>query len=232
MAGKGKRFLDAGIQRPKYDIIARNKSLLEWSLSSLKYFNKEEFIFIFQKKHKPEASIKKVALKHKIKNYKFVPINYLTDGQASTAILASKHCEKNKKIIIYNIDTYVEPKYLKPYYIKGDGWVPSFKASGTHWSFVKIDHDQKISNIKEKERISNLATIGLYYFRSFSLFEKSYYATKTRKGTEKYVASLYQYLIKNNHSVYTHIIPSSKVHVLGTPEDINEFDKNYYRLNT
>ena len=49
--------------------------------------------------------------------------------------------------------------------ICGDGFIPCFKAEGTHWSFVKLNDTGKAVEVREKERISDNCTIGLYYFK-------------------------------------------------------------------
>ena len=51
MAGLGTRFKKAGYNEPKYMIKAKEKTLFEWSMESLKGFNKEKpkYIFIVRK---------------------------------------------------------------------------------------------------------------------------------------------------------------------------------------
>ena len=49
MAGEGSRFKKIGIEKSKYEIIAKDKTLFEWSMLSLVDFFSEEFIFIVKK---------------------------------------------------------------------------------------------------------------------------------------------------------------------------------------
>ena len=49
MAGEGSRFKKIGIKKSKYEIVARDKTLFEWSMLSLSDFFSEEFIFIVKK---------------------------------------------------------------------------------------------------------------------------------------------------------------------------------------
>ena len=37
----------------------------------------------------------------------------MTDGQATTCMLAIPYCNLNDAIVVYNIDTYVEPGEMK-----------------------------------------------------------------------------------------------------------------------
>ena len=88
---------------------------------------------------------------------------------------------------------------------------------------------QKDIEVKEKERISNNCSIGAYYFKTTDLFESLYnefYIERNSilEGGERYIAPLYNYLIKEKKGqVYISKIPSKYVHVLGTPEEVELF---------
>lgn len=113
--------------------------------------------------------------------------------------------------------------------ICGDGFIPCFKAEGTHWSFVKLNDTGKAVEVREKERISDNCTIGLYYFKDCKLYEKvynEYYSENKLEKGEKYRAPLYNHMIQNNLDVRICDIPFSKVHVLGTPEKVEKFKNN------
>ena len=113
--------------------------------------------------------------------------------------------------------------------IKGDGFIPCFKADGDHWSFVKLDESGNATEVREKTRISDNCTIGAYYFKSCELYEKlynEYYSdNKNLEKGEKYVAPLYNHLIKQGGKVNISLINPEKVHVLGTPEEVEVFKK-------
>lgn len=81
--------------------------------------------------------------------------------------------------------------------------------------------------VREKERISENCTVGAYYFNSAKLYMELYGEfykdnANLEKG-EKYVAPLYNHLINNGGEVYISILESEKVHVLGTPEEVERF---------
>lgn len=231
MAGLGSRFRKAGYNVPKYMIEVKGKTLFEWSMSSLEDFKSitSQFIFIVMKdKNEDETDfIKKQCIKMNIKNYNIICLDYLTDGQATTAILAKRYWNDNHRLMIYNIDTYVEPGCINHLDLKGDGFIPCFIAPGDHWSFAKADKNYRVCEVREKVRISNYCTLGAYYFKSCRLYEKIYYKyysnnNNLEKG-EKYVAPLYNELVKDGYDVYLNIIDYSKVHVLGTPEEVKIF---------
>ncbi len=229
MAGEGRRFKQIGIIKPKHMIEVKGKTLFEWSILSLKNFYDMNFIFITRKSHNSTDFIKEKCRSLGIKGYTIKEINYLTKGQAETALITEEIItDLGDDIIIYNIDTYVEPNQLKPEHIKGDGWIPAFEAEGDRWSFVKIDTDFKVKDITEKIRISDYGTIGLYYFKSFKLFSMLYFKYSFDNKKERYIAPLYGVMIQDpTLSIYSHIVDKKAVHVLGTPDDIKQFDPGF-----
>lgn len=231
MAGLGSRFRKAGYDVPKYMINAKGKTLFEWSMLSLKGYEKsvDKYIFIVMKDDKcnVEKFINDKCAELEIKNYNIITLDYLTDGQATSAMLAAGYWNEKNGLLIYNIDTYVEPYEMNYEELKGDGFIPCFRGVGDHWSFVRLDDTGKVVEIKEKERISEYCTLGAYYFSSCKLFENLYnefYSddSNTTKG-EKYVAPLYDYLLRKNGNIYISDVFVDKVHVLGTPEELEDF---------
>ncbi len=231
MAGLGVRFRKVGYDVPKYMIEVKGKTLFEWSISSLEGYrnNVENYIFIVTKD--PKIDVERFIVQRcsdmKITNFEIMIINKPTDGQATTAYLAKKYWNPENSLLIYNIDTYVEPGEMNYNELKGDGFIPCFSGEGDHWSFVRLE-DGKVVEIKEKERISNHCTVGAYYFKTCKLYEKLYteYYSKDQRlvNGEKYIAPLYDYLAKNGGKIYISDIPSNKVHVLGTPEELRAFE--------
>ena len=231
MGGLGARFRKAGYDVPKYMIEARGKTLFEWSMLSLDGFKNEvaQYIFVAMRDRTVdvESFINGKCSELGIKNAHVIMIDYLTDGQATTAMLAAKYWCREDALLIYNIDTYVESGAMNSSQIAGDGFIPCFRAEGSHWSFVRLDGTGKAVEIKEKERISDNCTLGAYYFRTCELYETlyhEYYAQeKNLVNGEKYVAPLYNLLLEQGGEIRIADIPSAKVHVLGTPEELQEF---------
>lgn len=231
MGGLGSRFRKAGYDMPKYMITAKGKTLFEWSLLSLSGYmeNVAQIVFIAMKdaKYDVESFIAKKCGELKIKKYRIILLDYLTDGQATTALLAKQFWNQENGLLIYNIDTYVEPWAMNSRELHGDGFIPCFTAAGDHWSFVRLDETGKAVEIKEKNRISDHCTLGAYYFKTCKLYEELYnefYRQQQHsvKG-ERYVAPLYDYLLQKGGEIYISDVPAEKVHVLGTPEELAQF---------
>jgi len=227
MAGEGRRFKEIGITEPKHLIEVKGKTLFEWAMLSLKNFYEARFIFITRKGHNSTLFIKEKSQSLGIEAVSIRELDILTKGQAETVLAAEEAISNpDDELAIYNIDTYVEPKELKPEFIRGDGWVPVFKADGTKWSFAKFNEEFKITNMTEKVRISDYGTIGFYYFKSFNLYKQCYYSYQYEGYKEKYIAPIYNVMISDPKlSLFAHVVNEASLHVLGTPEDIEEFNK-------
>lgn len=231
MGGLGSRFRNMGYSVPKYMIEAKGKTLFEWSMISLEGYKNAaaQYIFIAMKDdaNDVERFISQKCSEMGLENYHIIMLDYLTDGQATTAMMAQKYWNQDHALLIYNIDTYVEAGEMNSEQLRGDGFIPCFQAEGDHWSFVRLDDSGKVVEIKEKKRISNYCTLGAYYFRTCDLYkmlyDEYYCGTRNLENGEKYVAPLYDYLLSKNGEIYISDISPKNVHVLGTPEELRVF---------
>lgn len=234
MAGMGSRFKEAGYNVPKYEIIVKGKSLFYWSIFSLNNFINiaSNYIFIVRKEDEARSFIETECKALNIKKYKVVEIDFLTDGQATTVLFAKEFWKENESLLIYNIDTHVNPIALDFLNEEVDGWIPCFEGEGEKWSFVKLNDLGEAIEVREKKRISQYATIGLYWFSEAKLYLDMYQRYFAKEGNEekgeKYIAPLYNQMISDGLKVKITNIPNEHVHILGTPEDVKVFISNDY----
>ncbi len=238
MAGLGSRFRKKGYNIPKFMIEAKGKTSFYWALASLKNLQSlnSKFFFIVRKEDKATEFIISECDKLRIEKPIIIEIDSLTDGQATTALYAKDFWDASAPILIYNIDTHVEPDALFIPDLKGiDGWVPCFDAPGDSWSFVKLNREGFAEELREKTKISDHATIGLYYFSSAELYSVSYdryYSSQGREEHgEKYIAPLYNQLIAEGKKIMITDIPFSRVHMMGTPDELEDFMSSNYFLS-
>jgi hypothetical protein len=215
---------------PKFVIDARGRSLFSWAVGSLEGFIREgwEFVFVARGEDDTRSFLRAECAALRIKNFRLIELDHVTDGQATTALLAGPAIvRRHDPILIYNIDTYVEPATLSPFLVRGDGWLPCFHGQGDAWSFAREGPDGRVVEVREKVRISLHASVGLYWFLSFELYRNSYERYYSRSGheekVERYVAPLYNQLIADGCEVRISLVPPASVHPLGTPQELSEF---------
>lgn len=231
MAGRGSRFYEAGYKVPKYEITAHDRSLFEWSMLSLKNFLTENtrVIFICLEENKSSDFVLRQTKLLGLTDVHIVELKEVTDGQATTAYLSQELWNPEWPLLIYNIDTYVKPHALQPRDIRpgSDGWVPCFQVPGEHWSFVKLGDDGWAVDLAEKQRISDNASIGLYWFsragRYVELYDRFFSDRKNLVRGERYIAPLYRQLLAEGGKISLTDLPPTDVHVLGTPTELERF---------
>lgn len=234
MAGLGSRFRKAGYQLPKYMIEAHGKTLFKWSMLSLNNFwkLKPNVVFIVREQDHAEGFIRETCDSLQISNISIMEIASLTKGQAETCILSVDYWIRNEPLFIFNIDTFIEPDAIIPEQFHGDGFIPCFKGLGDHWSFVKLDDSAKAVEVQEKKRISEYCSVGAYYFKNceqfISLYQMKYGDNIVQDEEERYIAPLYNDLIQKGGEVFISDLPCNKVHVLGTPEELEVFQKENF----
>ncbi|WBS02047.1 glycosyltransferase family 2 protein [Pseudoduganella sp. SL102] len=231
MAGRGSRFYDAGYTVPKYEIMAHGRSLFDWSMLSLQQFLEQpaRLIFVCLKENDSGAYVRERCAALGLADVHVLELDAVTDGQATSAWLSRDLWQADAPLLIYNIDTYVEPRALAPADIRpgSDGWVPCFQVPGDHWSFVRLGEDGWATDLAEKERIADFASIGLYWFARAadyaSAYERFFADPANLVRGERYVAPLYKQLLRDGGRISIADLDPATVHVLGTPAELQAF---------
>jgi len=229
MAGHGSRFKERGYLPPKFRIMARGRTLMDWSLSSLRAFFGERFIFACLDEEDGEW-IRSTAAALGIGEVVIAKRSGVSRGQAETAFDALVHVDPSRPLWIYNIDTCVTPNAMQPQDLDtADGCIPVFHCTEPSMSFVRHASDDDVMEIAEKQPISSWATVGLYGFRSAACFAKHYQDAYDRGRIpitqgERYVAPIYQLMLMHGERVIAPRLKMGDVNVLGTPAQVLVFD--------
>ena len=226
MLGKSSRFFNEGYNIPKYQLQLSGQSTFFHAISSFeKYFETDLFIFLVRSDYDSDAFVKDEVRKSSINSYKVKVLDYETNGQAESVNLALDFLELNEPIYIFNIDTF-RNNFTKPEFIDNcDGYLEVFIGDGDGWSFILPGDGNKVLKTTEKNRVSNLCSNGLYYFKNKTIFSAALKKTKVSKKTvngEYYIAPLYNELIKEGQSVYYEMVDISELEFFGTPKEYLE----------
>ena len=229
MAGAGSRFEKAGYTFPKPLIDVKNKPMIQVVVENLNI--KANYIYIVQKSHREKYNLDTL-LNLITPNCKIVEVNGLTEGAACTALLAKEFINNNQPLFFANSDQFVEWDSNEFMYkmneIEADGGIVTFEATHPKWSFAKVNEKGLVTEVAEKNPISNIATVGYYYWKHGSDFVK--YAEQMiekniRVNNEFYVCPVFNEAIGDKKEIRTFNI--SKMWGLGTPEDLKYYLENY-----
>ena len=235
MAGQGKRFKDSGISKPKFMIEVQDKTLFEWSLDSLPLDISRKIIFICLEEHEKEFNVSKF-IRNIMKerycktNYELIYLKKATRGQVETVLHAKQLIDSKTMLIIYNIDTQFVSTRLKPKILtlknqNIDGILGCFTSDNENLSFVELNEKGFVKRVKEKEKISNLASTGLYVFsnaRQFVEAAETMIKNDRRVKDEFFVSEIYNILLKSGKKFEIDI--AEEFIPFGTPEDIKKFE--------
>ena len=229
MAGAGSRFEKAGYTFPKPLIDVKNKPMIQVVVENLNI--KANYIYIVQKSHREKYNLDTL-LNLITPNCKIVEVNGLTEGAACTALLAKEFINNNQPLFFANSDQFVEWDSNEFMYkmneIEADGGIVTFEATHPKWSFAKVNEKGLVTEVAEKNPISNIATVGYYYWKHGSDFVK--YAEQMiekniRVNNEFYVCPVFNEAIGDKKEIRTFNI--SKMWGLDTPEDLKYYLENY-----
>lgn len=232
MAGAGSRFAAAGYSFPKPLISVKNlndKPMIQVITENLNI--NAEHIFIVRKEHAVQYNLKQL-LGVISPKCRIVEVNSLTEGAACTTLLAKEFINNDEPLLIANSDQFVEWDSNEFMYSmqgdKIDGGILTFNNTHPKWSYVRQDDNGFIAEVREKEVISNEATVGIYYWSKGSDYVKyaeQMIAKNIRVNNEFYVAPVYNEAIADGKQFK--IFHVDKMWGLGTPEDLTYFQDKY-----
>jgi len=229
MAGAGSRFQQAGYTFPKPLIDVNGKPMIQVVVDNLNI--KANYVYVVQKEHREKYNLDTL-LNLITPGCKIVEVNGITEGAACTALLAKEYIDNDNPLFFANSDQFVEwdsNEFLyKMNETNSDGGIVSFRATHPKWSFAKVDEQGLVTEVAEKNPISDIATVGYYYWKKGSDFVK--YAEDMiekdiRVNNEFYVCPVFNQAIEDGKKIRTFDIP--KMWGLGTPEDLTYYLENY-----
>jgi HAD superfamily hydrolase (TIGR01509 family) len=229
MAGAGSRFEQAGYTFPKPLIDVKGRPMIQVVTDNLNI--KANYIYVVQKEHREKYNLDTL-LNLITPGCKIVETQGVTEGAACTALLAKEYINNNSPLFFANSDQFVEWDSTEFLYkmneTDSDGGIVTFKATHPKWSFAKLNDKGVVTEVAEKKPISDIATVGFYYWKKGSDFVK--YAEEMidediRVNNEFYVCPVFNQAIKDNKIIRTFNI--EKMWGLGTPEDLKNYLENY-----
>lgn len=225
MAGAGSRFAQAGYTFPKPLIAVGNKPMIQVAVENLGATGKH--IFVVQREH-----CSRFALPYMLPlispGCEIVRIDGVTQGAACTTLLAREKLDGNLPLLIANSDQFVDwdaaDFYRQMAHSDADGAILTFRSTHPKWSYVRPGPDGFVQEVAEKRPISNVATVGVYYWRracDYLHYADQMISADERVNGEFYVAPVYNRAIQAGKKIVMYDV--HRMWSLGTPEDLQQF---------
>jgi NDP-sugar pyrophosphorylase family protein len=217
LAGKSSRFA-ALTSTPKWALKLGDTSILELALESLtsSRLSLDRFVFVVRLEHMSLAE--DLIRKANLCSAEFVSLQNTPNGQALSVEIGLRQAGVEGPFLVWNGDTHLKRGW-DDHLDMQNRWMLLSELLGDHWSFASTK-ENLVTKTSEKIRISSLASLGLYAFASSNEYLAA--LEKYPGEGEQYVAPLYNFLIAKGLPVQAHIIESSFMVPLGTPDEVAE----------
>lgn len=232
MAGRGSRFRDAGYTIPKPLIPVLGRPMIARVVDNVRPQRDARFVFLCQAEHIAEYALERT-LGELAPGSAIVPVDGVTEGAACTVLLAEHEIPRDEPLMIVNSDQWVDTSIDRHLGVLDSdpaaaGLIMTMWADDPKWSFLRLDGNGGVTEVVEKQVVSNEATVGIYTFRRAGDFIDGAHRMITdnrRVNGEFYVAPVYNDLIARGERIaYDNIgRVGAGMHGLGTPADLEEF---------
>jgi HAD superfamily hydrolase (TIGR01509 family) len=235
IGGIGKRFKEGGYNVPKPLIEVFYKSILEHVIDSLE-LQKEDTLFVIYHYSLDEYDFNN-KLSKKYPDMKLINMSTRTDGAAETVLYGIEYIIQNKlstykKTVLLDCDTIYNIDILSIIRNMNSNGTIYFedRESKPIYSYININQNQNnIIDIREKEKISNYANTGAYFFNDITeLYEGCKYIIKNniRFKNEFYISCVIKRMMDCNNEFNGVKIDKKNYQSLGTPTDVDNFKTN------
>jgi len=228
-AGEGSRFAKAGWKMPKPFIDVDGQLMLERVINNVT--PTEAAVTILLRQEHLDAH-PKIAYRLQESGHRLTSVSRLTEGTASTVLLARQTFDNDQPMMVansdqlvdFNVNDFIEDCIQR----KLDGSIVVFRdpSMDQKWSFVRVDEAGFVVEVAEKKPISDLATVGIYLFargKDFVGAALDMMVANDRVNNEFYTCPVYNYMIRNGARIGVYEVHIDAMAGLGTPDDLSKF---------
>jgi dTDP-glucose pyrophosphorylase len=172
------------------------------------------FIFVVQKSHREKYNLDSM-LSLICPGCKIVEVDGVTEGAACTVLLAKEFIDNDEPLVIANSDQFIEWNSLEFFYKMNeqnlDAGIVSFRATHPKWSYAKVDDNGFVTEVAEKNPISDIATVGVYYWKhgkDFVNFAERMISKDIRVNNEFYVCPVFNEALLDGLKIKTFDVPN------------------------
>lgn len=225
MAGEGTRFKKAGYTQTKPLIPVNKKPMIQQAVETLKIAG--NYIFVIKRDQELNDFLQKL-----IPGATVIEIEGTTRGATETALYAKNNINNQDPLIIANCDQIMHwnGSQFQDLCISTDldGMIVTYYKTSDRNSYARVDNQGLVTEIKEKEVISNISLNGIHYWKRgedfvWSAEEMLRLEDKAING-EYYIGPTYNHLINKGSRIGIYHIPTSQHHAVGIPEDLEKYE--------
>jgi HAD superfamily hydrolase (TIGR01509 family) len=232
LGGKGERFSKNGYTQPKPLIKIFEKRMIEYVIDNLSFSNKDTIFIIYNFKldtfHFSEFIINK---------YPFIKLIQIGDtkGAVETLFLGIEQIlnthNHNKKCLILDCDTFYTEDIINIFNETSENMVFYTKNDEPNpiYSYIEITENSVITNIQEKNKISDNANTGAYAFADINtLYNYCKYVldNNIHFNGEPYTSCVISEMIKSKFIFKGYQLNEERTFSLGTPVAVEKYIEN------
>lgn len=230
--GRGERFCKTTEPKPLIPIF--EKTMIEYVLDNLSVAEIDIIFIIYNKRLDPYNFCE--TIQQKYQNVKLIRLEEETKGAVETIVKAYTqihHLLIHNKTIFVDGDTFYTTDILGIFRNSNENMIFYRKINGIEnkYSFITLDENNHVLQIREKEQISNNANTGTYGFQNineFITFGKFILENNIVFKNEPYISCAINEMLKQNiHFIGQEISPNF-IFSLGTPEEVFHFIERTY----
>lgn len=228
MAGEGNRFKGTKYNSPKPLIEFFGKPMIQHVIESLGIQGKYHFLIRDDDNKEYVSSV----LYNLLPDCNIKSVKQTTDGPACSALLFEEYINNDDELIVTNCDQimwwdanlFLEVARYKAY----DGLIVTYYTNTEKNSYARIDKKGFVTEIKEKEVISDISLNGIHYWKKGKYFVESskrmIEQNDTAPNGEYYVGPSYNHMINYfNKKVGIYNISNFQHNSVGVPEDLDYY---------
>ena len=229
MAGLGRRFADTGVSTLKPFIIFNEKHMIEHVLSGVPthlfctsvILQSETY---FEYKKQIEFLTEKFDLE-------LISIPSLKRGPVCTILESKDNLSSTGAVLFLDCDGLYGDEIIKQFTEKAlsgncDAAIITTKSNLNDFSYVVVDNQVIVEEIKEKIRISENAVTGAYFFKDVNQFirvAEGYLHEVLDNNNEYYLSEVIHKFVSLGLEVMTFHVDSADYSSVGTPKQLEDY---------
>jgi HAD superfamily hydrolase (TIGR01509 family) len=238
LGGKGERFKKEGFSLPKPLIKVFEKEILFYVIDNLD-ISESDKVFIIYNNELDLYNFKEQMLK----KYPFIQLIRLekeTKGASETIYIGLdiiiNNYDHHKKTILIDGDTFYTENILDLFRNTHNNavyYTHNYDVNAL-FSYIKLDNNKNIVEIKEKQKISDNANTGAYAFENIEvLYKYAKYVIDNNIAfkNEPYTSCIIDLMINKNEIFEGILLNEEFVYVLGTPNQLKLFEDKIHIFN-